>query len=217
MRSANPTVGLAAHTGIVDVRITARAPDEAAADRMIAEMETAVRERLGEHAIFGADGTSLEEVTAAALAAAGVRLALVESATGGEVARRLRSVPASAAAVSAAHVVQSPRELSQLLDISPALLDAFDWVTQMAATAAATALTDTYEGGWGLAVLGDMMVRDDFYGTDTGQTCLALVTPNATYVRHYPYGGQGPVTRTRVSLGALDLPRRAALDKLTAA
>ena len=29
MRCANPTVGLAAHSGIVDIRITARAPTEA--------------------------------------------------------------------------------------------------------------------------------------------------------------------------------------------
>ena len=43
MRSANPTVGLAAHSGIVDIRITARAVDEAAADAMIADMEAQVR------------------------------------------------------------------------------------------------------------------------------------------------------------------------------
>ncbi len=213
MRSANPTVGLAAHTGIVDVRITARARNEAAADRMIAEMERAVRERLGEYAIFGADGASLEEATAAALAAAGVRLALVESDTGGEVATRLRSVPASAAAVTAAYVVGSPEELSRLLAVAPALVDAYGWVSQMVATAAATALTDTYEGGWGLAILGDMTARDDFYGTDTGQSFLALVTPDATHVRQYPYGGQGAVTRTRISLAALDLLRCAALDR----
>ncbi len=214
MRSANPTVGLAAHTGIVDVRITARAPDEATADRMIADMEAAVRKRLGEHTVFGTDGASLEEATAAALAEAGVRLALVESATGGEVARRLRSIPASATALTAAHVVGTAQELGRLLDLSPALVEAYGWVSQMVAAAAATALTDTYEGGWGLAVLGDMTARDDFYGADTGQTYLALVTPEATHVRHYPYGGQGVVTRTRISLAALDLLRRTAFEKL---
>jgi nicotinamide-nucleotide amidase len=36
---SNPTVGLAAHTGIVDIRIAAKAGTEAEADRMIADVE----------------------------------------------------------------------------------------------------------------------------------------------------------------------------------
>ena len=42
----NPTVGLLAHPGQVDVRITAKANSMAEADRMIAEMEARVRERI---------------------------------------------------------------------------------------------------------------------------------------------------------------------------
>ena len=43
----NPTVGLAAHTGIVDIRIAAKAETEAEADRMITDVENQLRERLG--------------------------------------------------------------------------------------------------------------------------------------------------------------------------
>lgn len=52
MAWSNPTVGLAAHTGQTDIRITARAESEAEADRMIAEAEAIVRERVGEF-IYG--------------------------------------------------------------------------------------------------------------------------------------------------------------------
>ncbi|MDQ2690414.1 MAG: molybdopterin-binding protein [Chloroflexota bacterium] len=45
---SNPTVGLAAHTGVVDIRIAAKAASEAESDRMIAEIEQMVHERLGE-------------------------------------------------------------------------------------------------------------------------------------------------------------------------
>ena len=44
---ANPTVGLAAHTGIVDVRIAAKADTEERAAALIAEVEQTVRGRLG--------------------------------------------------------------------------------------------------------------------------------------------------------------------------
>ncbi len=42
---SNPTVGLAAHTGVVDIRIAAKAKNEAEADAMIAEIEQQVREQ----------------------------------------------------------------------------------------------------------------------------------------------------------------------------
>ncbi|MFZ5857491.1 MAG: competence/damage-inducible protein A, partial [Chloroflexota bacterium] len=85
---ANPTVGLAAHSGVVDVRITAKAKSEAEADRLIAEVETAVRERLG-NAVFGVDEDTLEKVSFDAAAARGWNLAVLESGLDGRLARAL--------------------------------------------------------------------------------------------------------------------------------
>jgi competence/damage-inducible protein CinA-like protein len=78
----NPTVGLAAHTGIVDIRIAAKAETEAEADRMILDVENQMRERLGP-AVFGIDEDTLE---GAALKAASDRtwnLVAVEAGLGG--------------------------------------------------------------------------------------------------------------------------------------
>lgn len=214
MHSANPTVGLAAHSGVVDIRIVARAADELAADGMIAQMEAQVRAAIGDDDIFGAGTDRLEQVTAALLARAGVRLALVESATGGEVARLLRSAPEGAAVVTAAHVVDGPEALAAELGLSRAKLEAFGWVSEMTAAEAAASLIDTYEGGWGLAVLGDVAVPDDIYGDDTGQTFIALGAPDVTIVRRFPYAGSGPLARARITLSALNLLRRQAMARL---
>lgn len=91
---ANPTVGLAAHTGVVDVRIAAKAETEEEADRMIAQVEGQLRERLGT-LVFGVDEETLE---GAALKAASDRtwdLVAVEAGLGGALTRRLASVQAS--------------------------------------------------------------------------------------------------------------------------
>jgi nicotinamide-nucleotide amidase len=213
MRSANPTVGLAAHSGAVDIRITARAESEEAADRMIAEMETLVRARLDEATIFGSGAEELEQVTARLLAEAGVKLALVESATGGEVARLLRSTPDGAVVVTAAHRVDGAESLTSLLGVSAAQMKAFGWVSQMAAAAAAATLIDTYEGGWGLAALG-IGSAEDVYGDDQGETFVALATPDTTQVIRYPFGGDGEVARRWVTLRILDLLRRGAQARL---
>jgi competence/damage-inducible protein CinA-like protein len=84
-RGANPTVGLSAHAGQVDVRITSKAASEAEANQMLNQVETTLRERLGT-AVFGVDSETLEQVAARMLAARGWRLALVEHGTGGGLA-----------------------------------------------------------------------------------------------------------------------------------
>ena len=84
----NPTVGLNAHSGVVDIRITAKAENESQADRLIAEVENTARERLGE-AVFGVDGQTLEDVVLSQLAARHEQLVVVESGTGGRLAARL--------------------------------------------------------------------------------------------------------------------------------
>ncbi len=84
-RTTNPTVGLSAHPGQVDVRITAKAASAAEAERMLDQVDAALRERLGS-AVFGVDSDTLEAVDARRLADQGWRLALVEHGTGGALA-----------------------------------------------------------------------------------------------------------------------------------
>ncbi len=73
----NPTVGLLAHPGQVDIRITAKADSVEEADRMIAELRQEIERRLGEN-IFGMDGTTLEAALAEKLAKRGWRMAAYE-------------------------------------------------------------------------------------------------------------------------------------------
>ena len=113
-------------------------------------------------------------------------------------------------------VVDGPEALAAQLGLSPAKLAAFGWVSEMSAAEAAATLIDTYEGGWGLALLGDLHVGDDVYGEETGQTFVALGAPDATIVQRFPYGGSGVLARRWVTLRALDLLRRQAIARLEA-
>jgi competence/damage-inducible protein CinA-like protein len=85
---SNPTVGLAAHTGVVDIRIAAKAKSEAEADAMIADIEGQVKERLGE-VVFGADEDTLEDATLTVVAKRGWTLIAVESGLDGSLARKI--------------------------------------------------------------------------------------------------------------------------------
>jgi len=83
---SNPTVGLAAHTGIVDIRIAVKAKSETEADQMIAEIENKIRERLG-NIVFGVDEDKLENVVLDAVAKRGWTLVAIESGLDGRLAR----------------------------------------------------------------------------------------------------------------------------------
>jgi nicotinamide-nucleotide amidase len=85
---SNPTVGLAAHTGVVDIRIAAKAGSESEANAMIDSVAAQVRERLGD-VVFGVDDDKLEEVVLDMLAQKGLTLKAVESGLGGLLARRV--------------------------------------------------------------------------------------------------------------------------------
>jgi len=85
---SNPTVGLSAHAGSVDIRITAKAESESEANQLIQPIETELRQRLGEW-IYGADEESLEEIALRHLEELGWNLAVVESGLGGRLTQRL--------------------------------------------------------------------------------------------------------------------------------
>ena len=210
MRSANPTVGLAAHSGIVDIRITARAVDccgrrchdrghggaGARGHRRCVHLRRRRREAGAGHGRSAGAGGG--QAGASSRAPPGARLA-----------RLLRATEAGAGVVTGAFVVDGPEALAAQLGLSQAKLAAFGWVSEMSAAEAAATLIDTYEGGWGLAVLGDLHVGDDVYGEETGQTFVALGAPDATIVQRFPYGGSGVLARRWVTLRALDLLQKA--------
>jgi competence/damage-inducible protein CinA-like protein len=85
---SNPTVGLAAHTGVVDVRIAAKAGSEPEANAMIAEIESKVRERLGNF-VFGADDERLENVVLRQVKDRNLKLIAMESGLEGILARKI--------------------------------------------------------------------------------------------------------------------------------
>jgi hypothetical protein len=84
----NPTVGLTAHSGIVDVRIAAKAGTEGEAQKMIAAVEQDVRTRLGDH-VYGADDDTLEKAALDAAAKRGWTVACFESNLAGTLQTRL--------------------------------------------------------------------------------------------------------------------------------
>jgi nicotinamide-nucleotide amidase len=190
-QESNPTVGLAAHAGQTDVRITAKGATRAEAEKLIADMETRVRERLGDW-IYGVNTETVEEVIARMITAQQKTVALAESNTMGKIAERLRSTPEG-------------------LHISDNLIQVHEnEVSDEHATAVAKALRASTGADIAIAVV-STMGNQDMYLADTGRTAVAIVTDGKTQSYTYPVGGMGEMAQQWTAVRALDILRRALL------
>jgi len=117
MRLENPTVGLAAHSGQTDIRLTVRANHEAEADALLAPLEAEVRARLGRY-IFGVDGEKLPDVIGRYLRDTDRRLSLIEAGTGGVVAVEFKKSPLLGACLAEAQFFASVDEAQRAYNLS---------------------------------------------------------------------------------------------------
>jgi nicotinamide-nucleotide amidase len=208
-QEANPTVGLAAHPGQVDVRITARAPTEAEADALLAEMEARVRERLGK-TIYGADEDTLEGVVGELLRERGLTLSVLETNSGGGIAWRLTRNGAGQQALREGWVATNAETLARRLGW-PQVPER--WLAAEVAKEIASRLREVTGADLGLVVLGEMDPELTLYSERRGQTWLALATPAGITQRELPLGGTSKLARTWITNAALDMVRRELLEQ----
>jgi nicotinamide-nucleotide amidase len=87
----NPTLGLLAHHGQIDLRITVKANDRIHAEKILQGQAGLVRARLGD-AIFGEGEEDLPGFTAQRLHVRGMRMNVIESGLHGELVERFKEI-----------------------------------------------------------------------------------------------------------------------------
>lgn len=87
---SNPTVGLAAHHGSVDVRITAKSDTEANAKIMLDEMQSELEIKIGNY-VYGLDNATLEDVLITFLEKNNLKLSVIEAGLPNAIISKLNS------------------------------------------------------------------------------------------------------------------------------
>ena len=168
MMTGNPTVGLAAHIGQTDVRITAKADTDEEADTLVAGMEEKLRERLG-IAVYGVGKVTVAEVVGDLMQERSLKIGVVDTLTGGQLARDLIESGYSdlvTTDLSPANLA----EASQLLDA--AITDSAD-VEDARSLAVSLAAHVTPPDGIGLAMIGPYEDSSTFVALNgPGEACL---------------------------------------------
>jgi nicotinamide-nucleotide amidase len=115
MTCTNPTVGLLAHPGQVDIRITAKGDTQSEADGLIAEMEARVRAQIQE-GLYGVDHETLEGTVLQLLRDRNWTAALLESGLNGSLRAKMERVRFPEENVLILETPLSPDELRQQVD-----------------------------------------------------------------------------------------------------
>lgn len=118
----NPTVGLAAHHGIIDIRITAKAATPDVADEMLEKHVRRVRERVGAF-IFGEDDDKLEDVLIKLCLENNVRLGIIEAGVKQGIGQSLSKVSDSQVAVRLMALYDNPTDVRQFVEAETDLRD----------------------------------------------------------------------------------------------
>lgn len=209
--SSNPTVGVLAHPGQVDVRIAAKASDEAEAARLIAPVEEEVRELLGSR-VFAADEGSMEDAVRTLLHDSDKTIAVYEDLTGGLVAGRL--LEASPENFVEGIIGNEEITIRRLLAHSKAAERADELLSDGEALTGELARAIRQHAGadLGLALHGILDPGETAENLAKGRTVISITDGSAVRSRTYESAGRGGPDRTRMSINALELVRMTLIE-----
>jgi nicotinamide-nucleotide amidase len=135
--SPNPTLATYAKSDGIHLRLTAKAAARADAERLLDAFEPTVRERVAEW-VYGSENDSFPAVVGDLLRSQGLKLAVAESATGGQLASLITEAPGASDYFIAGYVVYSAKA-KEALGVSPEILGEHGTIAQATTQALAAA------------------------------------------------------------------------------
>lgn len=205
--SNNPTVGVLAHPGQVDVRIAARAGNRDEAVKLIEPIEAQVRGFLGDN-IFAVDDETIASITGKLLIEADSTIATCEDLSGGAVADAVQN---AAQSLFAEGVILNSNEALERLVKAGGENPPFENGEERS-KALARAVRKLTGASLGLAVHAVAEGDQRAENLGKGETYIALASDDGDRVRHVRSAGRGRPDRQRAAMHSLSMVRRQLLN-----
>lgn len=199
------TVATYAKEAGVQVHISARAETADAADALVREAEARVSARLGE-AVFGHDDDTLSSVVGRALRDRRTTLAVMESASGGDLASLITNNVGSSEYFLGSLVAYT-RHTKRAFGVDEQIMDLHGLISPETATSMATAARTQLGAAVGLSVTG-IAGSDAVEGHPPGTGFVALDACGVREVREIHRPASREVAKRFFAQSALDLLRR---------
>lgn len=196
--ASNPTVGLAAHSGQIDVRITAKAATEFEADQMIGEVEAQLRAIIGSY-VFGVDKDTIESALVNQLRAEASGIAVTEVGIDPVISGRIEKTDGGVGVLLKVEHHATPEALAAALKTSAQPI-------RTLAEDAAKALAVAAKAKVAVAVVAFPDINEQ---ADSGEgSALAVVVGDQVRSRVYGFGGESETAKQWTGTWAMSMAWR---------
>ncbi len=208
----NPTIATYAKTGEVHVRVTAAAPDDAAAERLLKPVVKEIKKRLGRAVYSVREEETLEMAVVRLLKKHELTVATAESCTGGLIAGRIVNVAGASDVFKEGFVTYSNKAKRKHLDVSKSTLKKYGAVSRETAREMAIGGAFATDSDVCVSVTG---IAGPDGGTEekpVGLVYMACCFKDNVTVEKYQFKGNRSKVREYAVVRALDLVRRTILE-----
>ncbi len=204
--SKNPTVAPYVKLMEVHLRIAARADDLLAAEKLIAPMAEAIRERFGK-SLFSENDEDLAEVVVRMLISKGKTLATAESCTGGMLGQRVTSVPGSSGAYLGGFITYTNELKARQVSVARYDLAKYGAVSEPVARQMAEGARRIVDSDYAIGVTGIAGPGGGTKDKPVGLVYISVAGPRGTAVSELKLTGNRETVRFRSTQIALQMLR----------
>lgn len=206
LEQTNPTIAFLAPKGEVLIRITAKAKNEADAEKLIAVPEREIRKRLGSF-IYGTDDDTMEKVVVGLLKEKGLTVSTAESCTGGLIAKRLTDVPGASENFMYGIVTYDNQAKIDLIGVSPETLVQFGAVSEETALEMVRGVRTACETDLAVSVTGIAGPGGGTPEKPVGLVYIGFANRETAMVQRHLFAGDRETIRWQASNTALNILR----------
>ena len=204
---SNPTIAPYAKVGDVHVRITAAAPSQAEAEKLLAPLTLEINRRLAPYVYSDTDAT-LAEVVLNLLQEQNHTLAIAESCTGGLMTSDIVSVPGSSAVFLEGLCTYSNAAKIARLGVPAALIETHGAVSPQVAAAMAEGVAKTSGASVGISTTGVAGPGGGTADKPVGLVYVGVCINGEATTEKFNLTGNRDEVRVRAASHALDALRR---------
>ncbi len=211
-KQTNPTIATYAKTGEVHVRVTASAPNEETAERLIKPVVKEIKRRFGMAVYSIREEETLEMAVVRLLKKYDLTVATAESCTGGLVAGRIVNVPGASDVFREGFITYSNKAKRKHLDVSKNTIKKYGAVSKETAREMAVGGVFATDSDICVAITG---LAGPGRGTEekpVGLVYMACCLGDNVTVEKYQFKGNREKIREQSVVRALDLVRRTILQ-----
>ncbi len=205
-RGRNPLINSTVDSGIITFHIVASAEDKQRAEHKAQDDLDRLKSLLGD-LVFGVDDQTLAEVVGRELARKHKTLAVAESCTGGLLAKLLTDIPGSSEYFTQGWITYSNKAKTELLGVSPELIQKHGSVSEEVASAMAIAARQKAGTDFAIAITG---IAGPAGGTEQkpiGLVFICVSSYNNCLTNRFLFSHTRELVRVRAALTALNMMR----------